>query len=99
MPTRHHTVFGQDGTVIEEYDVEIPQEEANADEVQDQLRNLRANLTTAYNAMDTIANGTGNMTAAQLTVAMRQVASAVRFALRTEGRIVRALVNDYSGTD
>lgn len=71
----------------------------NENDLRDQLALARAALTTAWTQMDTIANGTGSQTAAQLSTQMRQVASAVRFALRLEGRLLRIALNDFTGSD
>lgn len=80
--------------------VDVPDSITNRDETHGQLTQAMTALGTAWTAMNTIANGSG--TFATNTVrdqAIRDIAAALRLAIRTERRLLRFTLNDFAGSD
>ncbi len=80
-----HTVYDTKGEIIEDYEVPDPPEQVAE-------RSITGEAERALASLRTIANGTGNLTTAQLTVAVRGMARVLVVLARLQLRF-------FGGTD
>lgn len=85
MTTTTITTFDQEGNVVDEHTVEVPDEVANRDAIHAAARDHLADLRT-------IRNSTGTLTGANLSNAVRALA-------KGQGHVIRLLIGALDATD